>query len=90
MLAAGGGGDVISASLLSRLLGIQPPAPVLTYSWDRLLVDPLPGPRFADNFEGLTQLAPNVLEVTPQPALFRRRARRSPACPQSCRFELCS
>jgi hypothetical protein len=43
----------------------RPPA-VLTYSWDRLLVDPLPGPRTADDFVGLARPAPGVLEVTSQ------------------------
>jgi hypothetical protein len=37
----------------------------MTYSWDRLMIDPLPGPRTADDFTGLRELAPNVLEVLP-------------------------
>ena len=36
----------------------------MTYSWDRLLVDPKPGPRVAADFVGLRTPAPNVWEVT--------------------------
>lgn len=45
-VAAGGGGDVIAASILRRKLnGPDDRTPVVTYSWDRLFIDPLPGPR---------------------------------------------
>jgi hypothetical protein len=65
VIAAGGGGDAITGSALTRPLGLTEPPVVLTYSWDRLMIDPLPGPRTADDFTGLRQLAPNVLEVLP-------------------------
>ncbi|SNX62883.1 hypothetical protein SAMN06272735_4675 [Streptomyces sp. TLI_55] len=38
-------------------------AVILTYAWDRLLVDPVPGPRGPDNFTGLEQLTPTVWTV---------------------------
>jgi hypothetical protein len=41
---------------------------VLTYSWDRLIIDPLPGPRTASDFAGLRQLQLDVFEVTPDSA----------------------
>jgi hypothetical protein len=37
----------------------------MTYSWDRLVIDPLPGPRSPEDFSGLRQLAPNIREVLP-------------------------
>ncbi|MGH3929915.1 MAG: DUF1152 domain-containing protein, partial [Pseudonocardiaceae bacterium] len=65
VIAAGGGGDAITGSALAGPLGLPAPPVVLTYSWDRLMIDPLPGPRAADDFTGLRQLAPHVLEVLP-------------------------
>jgi hypothetical protein len=45
-VAAGGGGDVIAASILQRKWnGPSDRTPIVTYSWDRLFVDPVPGPR---------------------------------------------
>ena len=52
-IAAGGGGDALAASLLHRVYGPPGPATIATFSWDRLIVDPLPGPRRFDDFEGL-------------------------------------
>jgi hypothetical protein len=63
-VAAGGGGDAITASVIAARLQPAALAAVLTYSWDRLLVDPLPGPRNATDFDKLVLLAPSVLEVT--------------------------
>ena len=65
VIAAGGGGDAITGSALAGPLGLAGPPVVMTYSWDRLMIDPLPGPRSADDFTGLRQLALNVLEVLP-------------------------
>ncbi|KOV76823.1 hypothetical protein ADL01_16170 [Streptomyces sp. NRRL WC-3618] len=36
---------------------------ILTYAWDRLLIDPVPGPRGPDNFTGLEQITPAVWAV---------------------------
>jgi hypothetical protein len=63
-VAAGGGGDAITATALARASQDLEPV-VMTYSWDRLMVDPVPGPRSASDFTGLRELAPHVLEVVP-------------------------
>ncbi|GGZ24384.1 hypothetical protein GCM10010365_50840 [Streptomyces poonensis] len=39
------------------------PAVILTYAWDRLLIDPAVGPRAADDFTGLQQITPAVRTV---------------------------
>lgn len=66
LVAAGGGGDAITAAALGPALGLTDEQPViLTYAWDRLIIDPLPGPRAAADFTGLRQLAPDVLEILP-------------------------
>ena len=63
VIAAGGGGDAItSAALVARCPGS--PQVTLTYSWDRLLIDPKPGPRVVTDFRGLHALTPNLWEVT--------------------------
>lgn len=66
-IAAGGGGDAITAAVLARALHFEPV--VMTYSWDRLIVDPLPGPRIVAEFQGLRLLAPYVFEVLPESTL---------------------
>ncbi|MFC5994306.1 DUF1152 domain-containing protein [Pseudonocardia hispaniensis] len=63
IVAAGGGGDAITSAALVRPLRLADPPVVMTYSWDRLMVDPLPGPRTAKDFTGLHELAPSVLEI---------------------------
>lgn len=64
IVAVGGGGDAITAATLRRVAHLDTYPPILTYSWDRLLVDPVPGPRTRSNFVGLSQLAPDVYQVT--------------------------
>ncbi|MGW4227488.1 DUF1152 domain-containing protein [Streptomyces bauhiniae] len=65
IVAAGGGGDAIAAAMLSNALyGDEDPAVIFTYAWDRLLIDPLPGPRGAGDFTGLARLTPSVWAVT--------------------------
>lgn len=64
IVAAGGGGDAVAAAMLhAALYGEEDQAVILTYAWDRLLVDPLPGPRGADDFTGLAALTPSVRRV---------------------------
>ncbi|MGQ0843474.1 MAG: DUF1152 domain-containing protein [Sporichthyaceae bacterium] len=63
LIAAGGGGDAIAAAMLAPLLGVGGEVCVLSWSWDRLLVDPLPGPRVAVDFADLRRHAPGALEV---------------------------
>jgi hypothetical protein len=54
LIAAGGGGDAIAAAILHRALDDRGGRPAIaTYSWDRLLIDPLPGPRDPSSFTGL-------------------------------------
>lgn len=64
IVAAGGGGDAVAAAMLdAALYGDEDPAVILTYAWDRLLVDPVPGPRGVHDFTGLEQLTPSVWAV---------------------------
>jgi hypothetical protein len=53
LIAAGGGGDAIAAVMIARSAAASEPIHVATYSWDRLIVDPLPGPRDPSDFSGL-------------------------------------
>ncbi|WP_420707164.1 DUF1152 domain-containing protein [Streptomyces sp. NRRL S-1448] len=64
IVAAGGGGDAVAAAMLdAALYGGEAPAVVLTYAWDRLLIDPVPGPRGPANFTGLRPLTRSVQTV---------------------------
>ncbi|GGZ84814.1 hypothetical protein GCM10010344_60290 [Streptomyces bluensis] len=36
----------------AALYGDEDQAVILTYAWDRLLIDPVPGPRGPENFTG--------------------------------------
>ncbi|MFF9898841.1 DUF1152 domain-containing protein [Streptomyces longispororuber] len=73
IVAAGGGGDAVAAAMLYGALyaADDEPALILTYSWDRLIVDPVPGPRAPADFAGLRRLTPHVWAVpgtaTPKP-----------------------
>ncbi|MEF9906881.1 DUF1152 domain-containing protein [Streptomyces sp. P9-A2] len=64
IVAAGGGGDAVAASMLhAAFYGAEDQAVILTYAWDRLLIDPLPGPRGADSFTGLEPITQSVWSV---------------------------
>jgi hypothetical protein len=64
IVAAGGGGDAVAAAMLDAALHAgQERAVILTYAWDRLLIDPVPGPRGPANFTGLHRLTPSVFTV---------------------------
>lgn len=64
IVAAGGGGDAVAAAMLdAALYGDDDQAVILTYAWDRLLVDPVPGPRGPADFTGLEPLTPSVWSV---------------------------
>jgi hypothetical protein len=64
IVAAGGGGDAVAAAMLDAALYSGPDrAVILTYAWDRLIIDPVPGPRGPDNFTGLRRLTPSVHTV---------------------------
>lgn len=66
LIAAGGGGDPITAAMVHAALhGPDTPALVLTYAWERLVVDPVPGPRRTTDFTGTLPAAPDLALVTP-------------------------
>jgi hypothetical protein len=65
LVAAGGGGDALASLLIShRLVAGDKPPIVASYSWDRRLLDPLPGPRSAKDFEDAQHLTPRNVEIT--------------------------
>jgi hypothetical protein len=68
VLGIGGGGDVVGAlatAELSRVYdGTEPVVGGL--SWERRPIDPVPGPRAADEIDGATPLAPGILLAGPQ------------------------
>jgi hypothetical protein len=63
-VAAGGGGDVIAATMLAVRDFKDDSVVVVTFSWDRLIVDPLPGPRSVDDFVDLISPVVGVHQVT--------------------------
>jgi hypothetical protein len=65
LVAAGGGGDAIAAAMLHAATTGKPPAHVATFAWERLLVDPLPGPRDPTWFTGLRPVGRRNHAVTP-------------------------
>jgi hypothetical protein len=66
LVAAGGGGDAIAAVILHHELGNgELPTHVATFAWDRLLIDPVPGPRDPSWFEGLVPVGKRSYLVTP-------------------------
>ncbi len=65
LVAAGGGGDALAALVVHRLLGeVGPPAAVMTFAWERLRVDLIPGPRSIADFRGLTSIGHHNALVT--------------------------
>lgn len=69
VIAAGGGGDAITAAVVGHKLESVEVAAVMSYSWDRLMLDPAPGPRTYTDFVGVGTPAPDVYEVTSGSAL---------------------
>jgi hypothetical protein len=70
LVAAGGGGDAIAAVMVARMLGMgERRLHIATFSWDRLLVDPLPGPRGREWFTGLRPVGGYNFQVTPGSAV---------------------
>ncbi|WP_241844784.1 DUF1152 domain-containing protein [Streptomyces silvensis] len=80
IVAAGGGGDAVAAAMLHAALyrDDRSPALILTYSWDRLLIDPAPGPRSSADFVGLRELTPHVRAVPGTAALKSSHAATLP------------
>jgi hypothetical protein len=66
LVAAGGGGDALAALFVHQALSSSSEMPVIaSYSWDRFLLDPQPGPRCPADFHGLSQITARNWEVTP-------------------------
>lgn len=63
-VAAGGGGDALAAAMLHAATAPGARAVVATYAWDRLLIDPLPGPRPAADFTNLASVGADLWQVT--------------------------
>ena len=66
-MGAGGGGDAVGALLARRALGDtdhRPPL-VTTCAWERLRIDPVPGPRARADFAGLGLVGDEPCEVLP-------------------------
>jgi hypothetical protein len=64
LIAAGGGGDVIAAAVIADALGLEPQdAMIATLAWERLLIDPQPGPRSPADFTGLSSLGQQTVEI---------------------------
>lgn len=64
-MAAGGGGDAIGILLARRVLdpdGEGPPL-ISTCAWERLRIDPVPGPRPVAGFSGLGDVDGHAVEV---------------------------
>jgi hypothetical protein len=53
VLAAGGGGDALGALMVTSHVGCRGTPLIATYAWERLRIDPSPGPRGRDGFSGL-------------------------------------
>lgn len=67
-IAAGGGGDAVTAAVLARKMPHLDVAAIMSYSWDRLMIDPTPGPRRAADFAGLIDHG-GIHELTPAAVL---------------------
>ncbi|MGL5818289.1 MAG: DUF1152 domain-containing protein [Phycicoccus sp.] len=63
-LAAGGGGDAVGVLLLRRLLRAGPAPLIATIAWERLRIDPEPGPRGRTGFDGLATVDGTAVEIT--------------------------
>lgn len=64
-VAAGGGGDALAALLIHHALGrVADQAVVMSYSWDRFLIDAKPGPRSVADFIDLAPVTTTCWRVT--------------------------
>jgi hypothetical protein len=77
ILGIGGGGDVVGALALAehcRLFHAADPI-VGGVAWERLLIDPVPGPRTVDEIENAGAIAPGVLAAGPDTKVAGRDVR---------------
>jgi len=64
LVAAGGGGDALASLLVSHRLLDDGELPIVaSYSWDRRILDHMPGPRFPEDFEATRRLTPRSVEI---------------------------
>ncbi|MFK8844157.1 DUF1152 domain-containing protein [Streptomyces sp. Ac-502] len=85
LIAAGGGGDAITTAMVHTALhGDDVPALILTYAWERLVVDPVPGPRRRTDFTGTERPGDRVHLVTPASAPSLPPARCCPGSRPTC------
>ncbi|WP_429455218.1 DUF1152 domain-containing protein [Nocardia sp. GP40] len=68
-IAAGGGGDAVTASMLASAMPELGVGAVMSWSWDRFMIDPTPGPREGADSDGLID-HDGVAEI-PQTAALR-------------------
>jgi hypothetical protein len=67
-VAAGGGGDALAAAIIRRAIGHSDPAVIATYAWERLIIDPVPGPRNPADFDGLQPIGRSNHVIVPATA----------------------
>src|SRR5689334_8326554 len=84
MVAAGGGGDAIAAAMLAQAVPDTNAVGIATMAWDRMIVDPLPGPRSVSDFTGLDErnghlvVTPGTRPVLPAGSTLPRLAAELP------------
>lgn len=67
LVAAGGGGDALAANVIQQATaGAGQRAVFVSWSWERLIVDPVPGPRDPTGFRGLQRCGRWNYRVRPQ------------------------
>ncbi|HEY2770945.1 MAG TPA: DUF1152 domain-containing protein [Solirubrobacteraceae bacterium] len=68
VIGMGGGGDVVGALATAELARIYDGADPIVggLTWERSVVDPVPGPRRVDEIEGAEELAPGILLAGPR------------------------
>jgi hypothetical protein len=64
LVAAGGGGDALAAAIIHAATADGEPACIATFAWDRLIIDPLPGPRGQADFSGLHPFTKSTATVS--------------------------
>ncbi|MBF6328707.1 DUF1152 domain-containing protein [Nocardia transvalensis] len=72
-IAAGGGGDAVSAAMLASVMPELGVTAIMSYSWDRFMIDPSPGPRVREDFHGLVDRG-GVAEIVETAALRKGRS----------------
>ena len=77
IIGIGGGGDVVGALALAEHCRLYYGADPIVggVAWERRPIDPVPGPRRADEIEGASEIAPAVLAAGPQTKVAGRDVR---------------